>query len=222
LLVVLFLCACKKGNGAGELYGPVTYVAVGASDTVGVGAENPDKEAWVAQLFARLPEGSKFVRLGVSGSTADQAIAEQLPQAVEANGDLATVWLAVNDFNSFIPISDYEADLTEILKRIADSGARVFVGNVPDLSNVPVYNLVPRGVLSSRIEEWNKSIEKVAESNDAVLVDLVPSSKKLAAEGGSLIASDGFHPSAEGYRVIADAFWEEISSDELIGSRVAR
>jgi acyl-CoA thioesterase-1 len=176
----------------------------------------------VAQLFERLPEGSKFVRLGVSGSTADQAIREQLPQAVEADGDIATVWLAVNDFNALVSISDYEADLAEILKRLGESGARVFVGNVPDLSKVPVYRLVPQGVLSSRIEQWNRSIDTVAEAAGAVLVDLVPVSRRLDQAGGSLIASDGFHPSAEGYRVLAETFWEEISNDELVGPRVAR
>ncbi|MBV9580206.1 MAG: hypothetical protein JO057_16585, partial [Chloroflexi bacterium] len=33
---------------------PITYVAIGASDAVGVGAADPEKDGWVPQFGARL------------------------------------------------------------------------------------------------------------------------------------------------------------------------
>lgn len=195
---------------------------MGASDTVGVGADDPETEAWVVRLFERLPEGSEFERLGVSGSTAAQAIEEQLPRAVDAKGDLATVWLAVNDFNAFVDLPQYEENLEEILKALSVSSTRVFVGNLPDLTGVPIYSQIPPAILAGRVTQWNSAIEAVAERNGAVLVDLFPASMQLDQQGESLIAADGFHPSTEGYRVLADVFWTAIRTDEQMGPRVSQ
>src|SRR4051794_17555751 len=72
---------------------PLTYVAIGASDTVGVGAASPETDSWPAVLWTRLPPGSQFVNLGVSGSLLHQALDQQLPVAIDMQPDLVTVWL---------------------------------------------------------------------------------------------------------------------------------
>jgi acyl-CoA thioesterase-1 len=220
LVALLFLFSCTSPGSS--RYGPVTYVAIGASDTVGVGATDPDKDAWVAKVFAQLPAGSTFVRLGVSGSTAEQAVQAQLPTAEKANGDLVTVWLAVNDFNSLMPLDRYKLALDKIIKGTSSHGERVFVGNVPDLSKLPAYSSVPPAILVRRIEQWNDAIEEVVDRDHAVLVDLVEPSRRLAKEGKSLISEDGFHPSSDGYLLLADTFWEAIKDDSQIGPRVSR
>src|SRR6266545_1206838 len=73
------------------------YVAIGASDTVGVGSADPRTGAWPARVAARLPAGTDYVNLGVSGSLAAQAAREQVPAAVRLRPQLVTIWLAVND-----------------------------------------------------------------------------------------------------------------------------
>ena len=54
---------------------PGVYVAVGASETVGAGADSPVTEAW-PQLFYRvaLPRAAVFVNLGIPGATVAEAI----------------------------------------------------------------------------------------------------------------------------------------------------
>ncbi|MCA1839157.1 MAG: SGNH/GDSL hydrolase family protein [Actinomycetota bacterium] len=220
LVAVLLLVGC---NSRPVLrYGPLTYVAIGASDTVGIGAADPDKDAWVAQLFAHLPAGSRFVRLGVSGSTAEQALTEQVPKAEEAKGDLVTVWLAVNDFNSLMPVERYAAALDSILIRTSVHGERVFVGNIPDLTTLPSYKAIPSNIVHGRVDEWNAEIRRVVAKDHAVLVDLVAPSRTLSAQGKSMISEDGFHPSTDGYRLLSDVFWAAISKDPKIGKRVSR
>ncbi|MGH9194776.1 MAG: SGNH/GDSL hydrolase family protein, partial [Acidimicrobiia bacterium] len=192
------------------------------SDTVGVGASDPENESWAAIINRRFPKGGTFLKLGVSGSTADQALAEQVPQAVEADADLITVWLAVNDLNQFIPPETYAATLHEILTKLTANGARVFVGNLPDLSKVPVYTDVPKPLIDQRVGQYNRQIQKTASETGAVLVNLFDVYEEAGHKNGSLISSDGFHPSEAGYVVIADAYWTAIKNDPKIGPRVSR
>lgn len=220
-LAALAVPACRSGpDGPPQ---PVTYAAIGASDTVGLGAADPEREAWVARVAARLPPGSTFLRLGVPGSTAAEAEARQLPQAEAARPDLATVWLAVNDLAAGVPVREYESHLDRIVGGLGRSGARVFVGNLPDLSRVPAFSFVPAPAVRLPLAEWNDAIARVAGRREAVLVDLTGPSAGLDRNPG-WISPDGLHPSSEGHRVLADVFWREISEDprmraSLRGSR---
>ena len=52
----------------------LVYVAVGASETVGIGADNPQRDAWPRVLHGTALKKATFVNLGVSGATVGQAI----------------------------------------------------------------------------------------------------------------------------------------------------
>ena len=183
---------------------PLTYVALGASDSVGVGASLPERESWVAVLHARLPAGSRLVNLGVSGSLLRQALDQQLPVALDADPDLVTVWLAVNDLNARVLLDRYTADLDTLLRSLREgSDATILVGNVPDMSTLPSasrMNLQP-------IPRWNAQIEEVVARNGAQLVDLRDAWREVA-EHPEYVSSDGFHPSTAGYVRLADRFFD--------------
>src|SRR5205809_7343133 len=74
------------------------YVAVGASETTGVGSDQPLRDGW-PRVFHRtaLPAGSVFVNMGIPGATIAQALAEEASQALAARPNVVTVWLNVND-----------------------------------------------------------------------------------------------------------------------------
>src|SRR5712691_3893159 len=134
--VVLGLAAVMADSGCvsrSQVQKPLTYVAIGASDAVGVGARDPVTEGWVPRLGARLGADARVVNLGVSGSTLSQALDEQLGPAIDAQPDVVTVWLAVNDLNARVSLERYAADLDMLLGRLEATHARVLVGNVPDL-----------------------------------------------------------------------------------------
>src|SRR5262249_2057148 len=141
----------------------LVYVAVGASDTAGVGASDPAQDGWVPVLHRQLPEGTRLVNLGISGSRLHEALAQQLPVAPDAMPDLVTVWLDVNDFNARVPLEEYAADLDELLAGLTSRGrTQVAVANIPDLALVPVYAAVPRDVLRAEIGHWNAAIADAA------------------------------------------------------------
>lgn len=227
IVSLVLLASCTDGESESERNAaiesmkskPLTYVAIGASDTVGIGAQNPALESWVAILSSRLPQDTKFVRLGVSGSTAAEAARVQLPAAKSARPDLVTIWLAGNDFSLNVPLDQYEKSLLEIIRGVKAGGfPRVFAANLPDLTTVPVYLVQPRQTLQNRLDEWNETIARVVSDNGATLVDLYATSKATGSSNIGLIAEDGFHPSTQGYKAIADAFWESITRDPVMSA----
>jgi lysophospholipase L1-like esterase len=205
LLAAALVIACSRPATAAA---PLTYVALGASDAVGVGAAAPETEGWVPRLGSMLGPDARVINLGVNGSTLSQALKEQLGPALDARPSLVTVWLAVNDLNAGVPLPRYEADLETLLSEINQAGRCVLVGNVPDLTQAPRYQRADPMALRATIQQWNAVIAGVAERHGAAIVDLDARWRELT-ERPEYISADGFHPSSEGYARLATVFFEE-------------
>ena len=214
------------GASAPERAPAQVYVAVGASDTVGVGADDPVTEAWPQVLRDSALPDARLVNVGVSGATVSGALAAQVPGALAAEPDVATVWLAVNDLAAQVPVQVYERRLARLVHRLRAGGrTEVLVGNVPRLWRLPAYRaclapspgasdqpgqpdlgcLLPyvptEALVRATVAGYNAAITRVARTEGARLVD-------LSAEDGlaGLVSADGFHPSTAGHRRLAAAF----------------
>lgn len=184
----------------------VVYVALGASDTVGVGAANPARDNWAALLARRLPHGARYVNLGRSGITLAGALTRELPAALAAHPTVVTVWLAVNDLNAGVAPSLYAARLNMLLAALRQTHARVVVGNVPDLRLVPAYAMLDPVQVDAVARAQNAVIAAAVLRHGATLVDLYHASTALWGHP-EYISRDGFHPSTRGYVVLADLFY---------------
>jgi lysophospholipase L1-like esterase len=206
LTLALITAACAPRARAAA---PLTYVAIGASDAVGVGASDPETLGWVPRFGAKLGPDVRTVNLGVSGSTLHQALSEQLGPALDAQPDVITVWLAVNDLNARVPLDSYAADLDTLLGQLEATHARVLVGNVPDLTPLAVYRGVDPAALQAEVDRWNAAIGDAADRHGATLVDLHAHWREVANHP-EFLSADGFHPSDAGYAALADAFAEAL------------
>ncbi len=185
----------------------IRYVAIGASDTVGVGATDPATGSWPARVARLLPPGSAFVNVGVSGSIAAQARTAQLPGALAQRPTVVSIWLAVNDLNATVEPTSYASDLGAIVDAlVAGTPAKIFVGTVPDLRPVPAYAEADKEALFARIGAYNAAIAAIAATHAGrvMAVDLFTGSAELVST--ITVSADGFHPSDAGYQLIADRF----------------
>ena len=206
---------------AEQVQKPLVYVAIGASDVVGVGAEDPSSQSWVELLTKYLPPDTQLVKLGRNGITLNDANKIEVPQAVAAKPDLITIWNAVNDATRGIPLALYTRDLRTALDRLTqDTDAHIVLLNVPDLSLLlPAAFQDRRELIRGGIKQWNDAMSRTAaEYGDRVtLVDLFPGSAQVLTRP-EMVSADSFHPSSEGYRWLADHVWAIIQANNLPGS----
>lgn len=235
LAALLALAACGGDSAPATLlhatptatvHPPVIYVALGASDAVGVGADNPNTQGYVPILISRLPQYSQYFNLGVSGITLHDAIGQELPQALAYHPTLITVWLVGNDFRDCAPLAQYGADLDTLLKTLHDqTQARVFVANAPDFSLLPYYQQgaagggacvvgQPPAAIHGLVLQWNNVIDALVAKYNDVLVNLY--SSDLANHPEFVSPQDGFHPSSKGYAELANIFWTQITAQHAI------
>lgn len=185
---------------------PDVYVALGASDSVGVGATRPATEGWVPRVHAALPPGTRLLNLGISGATMSDIVQQELPPALDARPQLITLWSGVNDLARQVPLPTFSTQLDEVLGQLrAASGPRatIVVLNLPNLHHVPVFERVDAARLDQVIHDWNTAIDAAAQRHDVVVVDLYAEWPELA-DHPEYISADGFHPSSLGYERIAE------------------
>ena len=196
---------------------PPVYVAVGASETTGVGSEQPLRDGWPRILHrTALPAGSVFVNMGIPGATVAQALAEEVGQALAARPNLVTVWLNVNDITRGVNTADYERQLDSLVRQLRGAGStRVLVANTPPLDHLPAYETgrvlgafpAPEQV-AAIVDAYNQAIARVVQRNGAFLVDLhaVGMAARAAGTEAQMVSGDGFHPSNAGHAAVAAAF----------------
>jgi lysophospholipase L1-like esterase len=197
----LFWWSTHDARSAAE---PSVYVALGASDAVGVGADRPTSEGWVPLVRDALPADPQLDNLGISGATLSDVISQELPVATDARPDWVTIWPGVNDLRHNVNRETFAANLETLLGRLTQqTRARLIVLNLPDLRLVPAFASVDPVTLDQTVRDWNAVIARAAQQHNAILVDLYGHSEEIAGHEND-ISSDGFHPSTAGYRRIAD------------------
>jgi acyl-CoA thioesterase I len=193
--------------------GPVTYVALGASDAVGVGSNFPGSQGYVPLVAAHLPKGSHLINLGISGIHLREALSQELPLALTTSPNLVTIWLVANDFVAGVTYDDYMQDLNMLLQRLHTSThSRIVMADLPDLTRLPAFaNQTPaqKSQMLNAIQQWNTGIAQLAHKYGVVLVDLFSQGSRLTAHP-EYISIDGFHPSPSGYVQLANDFWQAI------------
>ncbi|NTU65224.1 MAG: hypothetical protein HGB05_17945 [Chloroflexi bacterium] len=219
---------------------PLTIVTLGDSLTWGDKDDEPGG-GWPRRLLPLVQQArpqTQIVNLAQPGWTSRDLLqgvgdaSNQIDQAVkilrEASGDkIATVWIGVNDlfylYEFGEPTATEEAqeadrfarDLDELLDRLSDTSAQVFIALLHDPSQGPVQT---SGVfMSTTGEEWaqmsqqaqryNEIIKAAAAKYDATLVD-IPATKIFTTP--ALMYEDGIHPNARGYDELAKVWWDAI------------
>jgi lysophospholipase L1-like esterase len=194
--------------------GKITYVAIGASDSFGIGTSDPYSDNWPTDLMYLLGASHiHLIDLGIPGITVHEALSLELPIAADAHPNLVTIWLGVNDIVDQVPASSYAQDLSTLLGKLraAAPNATIAIANIPDLTLLPYFSNYDPAQLSQIIQAYNTTIASAAQLHHAILVDLTRQNYNLAAHP-EYISSDGLHPNDIGYQQLAKLFYMAIKA----------
>ncbi|MER7115322.1 SGNH/GDSL hydrolase family protein [Saccharomonospora azurea] len=185
--------------------GPTGYVAIGDSQTEGVG--DPDGSGgWrgfadrLAEQLAGLTPDLHYANLAVRGRLARQVRDEQLDVALALRPALVTVVAGMNDLvRPSFSATEVGACLDDMFAELTASGARVATLTFPDLSQLtPI--LRP---LRHRVLDLNASIRTSAARHGVALVDTFGYS---VITDSRLWCPDRLHANPVGHARIAAAF----------------
>lgn len=187
------------------------YLALGASDTTGVGA-TPVTEGYVYLVNRDLQQrisGTFLINFGVPGARIDSLIEQvRLAKHIRSKAKLATVWTGANDLVHGDDPSRFQSDLRELLRTLQSQVSKtVVIANIPNLTQLPVFRATPNpAVTLERIKVFNQAIKVEAAYVNASIVDVFaqPVQDDLVFDG------DGFHPNETGHRLVEDLFLKVI------------
>ena len=235
LLLLVLLAGCSQrprtapAPSAPASPPPVVYAALGASETVGIGTQDPPRQSFPQLLYQRLPRSAVFYNFGLPGETTAAALNDELPGALAVQPTLVTVWFNVDDMAAGVTVADYESRLDRLVGALRrDGAAQVLVANTPRLDQLPAYaacrpnpppgavkcplagvTLPPPEELDALVAGYNAAVARVAARHGAVVVDLFAHGVVLD-QHPEYVSSDGLHPSAQGAAAIAAAFAEQV------------
>ena len=212
---------------------PTTYVAVGGSDAVGNGTDDPLADAWPQQFFRHsLPLAATFVNAAVPRSTVAAALGDQAPLATSSGATVVTVWLVAADLLGGTPPATYGTELLQLLTTLRRGGTTtVLVGNVPPLDQVPGYPACRDGAtgsgrglrcpgvlpgpdtLAATSAAYDQVIAEDSARSGAVLVDLHGAVAASVAHGGApFLTPSGADLSTPGSTLVARTFGDALAA----------
>ena len=200
---------------------PLQLVVLGDSAAAGLGCERADQTpgALLAGGMARDLRRRVELRVVAKSGARTAALDTQVGRALGRHVDLAFVIVGANDVTHKTPVADAARDLARAVRTLRAAGVQVVVGTCPDLGTVkPV--LQPLRTWARIVSRRLAAAQTVAVVEEGGLaVSLGNLLAQAFYEEPHLWSADRFHPSAEGYRRIADAVLPSLL--EAVGVEIA-
>jgi lysophospholipase L1-like esterase len=197
-------------------------VLLGDSAAIGVGVEwlSETVGGQLARMLAEgTPEtGERHVLLssvGVAGSRSTD-LATQVARALLGDKpDVAVVLIGANDAAGLRVPEEAAEHLGQAVRRLRDAGVEVVVGTCPDLGAIRAVAPPLRQVAGLLGRRMAKAQARAVVAAGGVVVDLAEETGAVFRADAGTLCYDGFHPSADGYRVWAHALYPAVEEAAL-------
>ncbi|HEY8608673.1 MAG TPA: SGNH/GDSL hydrolase family protein [Noviherbaspirillum sp.] len=191
--------------GAAEA-APLSLLAIGESPVAGVGVDSHEHAItcrFAHALASRTGRPVRWRACGKNGITASEALDQLLSTLPEKPVDIALVAFGVNDTTAFRSTTRWRADLLALCRAVQArcTPRLLIVCGVPPVGRFPALPQPLRMVLGLKAEALDAVARSVADTLPQTLY--IPLA--LDPDDRRLMASDGYHPSAEGCNAWAAA-----------------
>ena len=188
----------------------ITHVVMGDSTAAGLGANEPS-HAYPQVLARRLASDGYRVELkvfGLSGARVKDVLDEQLPKAIEVDPDFVFIGIGANDVTHLTPLGDVRSDMAQVVRKLDKlTDAETVIAGAPDM-RAPAFYEPLRSLAGWRGRQVASAIEEVGRDQRVAVVELAKETgPKFGTDPERFHSADDFHPSADGYRLWADAIY---------------
>lgn len=175
-----------------------TILFFGNSLTAGYGLEDPADAfpSVIQQKLDSLNLPYKAVNAGLSGETTSGGV-NRINWLLKQPVDIFVLELGANDGLRGIPVTETKKNLQSILDTVAV--------RYPKAKRILLGMEVPPNMGGTYVAEFRAIFRQVANENK---IPFVPFMLDGVAGNVKLNLRDGIHPTAEGYKIVADNVWE--------------
>jgi lysophospholipase L1-like esterase len=186
----------------------VRIAVLGDSLALGTGASRADG-GFIFPAFrtvlAQRP-GSRIDNLAIGGATVADVLRLEVPRLAGTAYDVAIVCVGGNDVVHGTAPAAFRSAYATVLRRIAGAapGAGIVCCGVPDVGISPIF-AGARGAVHDLVLRDDRAVRAAAHAAGAAFVDLFTVTHG-ARDPQRFLGRDRFHPSDDGYRLLAAAF----------------
>jgi lysophospholipase L1-like esterase len=193
---------------------PVRLMLLGDATALGVGVETAEQTlgGQLGRMLAAAGASVTLSTVAVAGARSGDLATQVARAQLGARPDIAVILVGANDTTHLVRPGEAAASLATAVRRLRDGGSAVIVGTCPDLAASraiapPLRQLV--GWYSRRVARAQASAARAA---GATVIDLGGQIGPVFRADAGMLCYDGFHPSADGYRVIAYALYPALAA----------
>lgn len=206
---------------------PLRLVLLGDSSALGVGVDRVDDTVGgqLAQLLAKGggPDGhqERLVHLssvGVSGSRSTDLATQVARALLGQRPDIAVILIGANDVTAGRRPGESAAHISAAVRRLREAGVEVVVGTCPDLGALRAFAPPLRQVFGWMGRRTARAQAGAVLTAGGTVVDLATETGPVFRADAGTLCHDGYHPSADGYRLWAHALLPAV----LAAATVAR
>lgn len=197
---------------------PLRLVLLGDSSALGVGVDQAG-DTIGGQLAGLLAEGTggigpRSVRLScvaVAGSRSVDLATQVARALLGERPDVAVILIGAHDAIDLRRPGESAAYLGAAVRRLRDAGVQVVVGTCPDLGAVRAIAQPLRQVAGWLGRRTARFQARAVHAAGGATVDLAAVAGPVFRADAGTLSFDGYHPSADGYRVWAHALIPEVA-----------
>ena len=193
---------------------PLRLVLLGDATALGVGVQASGESVGgqLAQLLASSDRRIELSSTAVAGSRSAD-LAPQVSRAlIGPVPDIAVILVGAGDATRFGDPARAADHLGAAVRRLRRAGVEVVVGTCPDLAALRAFPSPLRYLLGWSGRRVAAAQARAARAAGAHVVDLAAETGPVFRADPGALCFDGFHPSADGYRVWAHALYPAVAA----------
>lgn len=199
----------------GSTHSPtLRLVMLGDATAAGVGV-NRVEDTVGGQLADRLAGTGVRVELtsaAVTGSRSKDLDTQVARALLTDPPQLAVILIGSQDVVHGVSPTSAATELAAAVARLRAAGVAVVVGTCPDMAACRAVAQPLREILGYLARRLARAQDAATRAADAVPVDLAAVTGAVFRADAGMLCADGFHPSADGYRIWAHALYPAVAA----------